>query len=166
MNDSLIPISSTEFSEYFDDIGNCKIYRLSQNDAELYWHSIFMDNSRSYFSLSDDNWFIRSNSHKIGEWINAYNSNSNIALSEILTKEISWQDDNIIRFCISSSCIFQTTWQCFNLHWSDFLAIDDDCPIVFSTTDTDSSICFRPIGDIVRSYCPNSRGQTLNLHLV
>jgi len=148
MNSSLIPISSTEFSEYFDNIGDCEIYLLSRNNAELYWRSIFTDKSRSYFSFSDDNWFIKSSSYKIGEWINAYNSSSNIILSDILTKEIFWQDDDIIRFCISSSCIFQTTWQCFNLHWSDFLAIDDDCPIVFSVTNINASIWFTPVGNI------------------
>jgi len=148
MNDSLIPVSSTEFSEYFENIGECEIYHLSKNDAELYWRSVFKDSSKSYFSMSDDNWFIKSDFLKIGEWIDAYNATSNIVLSDILTKRIFFKDDDIVRFCISSSCIFQTTWKYFNLYWSKFLAIDDDCSIVLSVKNTDSSILFAPIGDI------------------
>jgi len=148
MNDSLIPVLSTEFSEYFESIGECEIYLLSKNDAELYWRSVFKDLSKSYFSMSDDNWFIKSDFLKIGAWIDAYNATSNTELLDILTKRIFFKDDDIVRFCISSSCILQTTWRCFNLYWSSFLAIDDDCPIVLSVKKIDSSILFVPIGDI------------------
>jgi len=74
-----------------------------------------------------------------------------VVLSDILTKRIFFKDDDIVRFCISSSCIFQTTWKYFNLYWSKFLAIDDDCSIVLSVKNTDSSILFAPIGDIFSS---------------
>jgi len=150
MNDNLIPIASTEFSEYFDNVSDCEIYLLPEDDAKLYWSNIFMDKSTSYFNLSNDNWFIKSKTYKIGEWINAYNATSNILLSDILTEEISWQNNDMVRFCVSSYCIFQTTWKCFKLYWSDFLAVDDDCPIVLSLVNTDTSILFTPIGDVFK----------------
>ncbi len=105
----------------------------------------------SFFKLPDDNWIIRNESAIIGEWISSYNDDDAKPVSDMLNKNISWGGASIIKFLINRDVAFQVPWENFIEMWDDFIAIEDDCPLVVpSNPKRDGLLIFRPIGDIRR----------------
>jgi hypothetical protein len=72
-------------------------------------------------------------------------------VEELLRGVFDWQDNRIIRFYAKKKIVFQTRWCDFLNFWDEFLAIEDDCPIVIPENGSGKeAILFRPIGDIVK----------------
>lgn len=151
MADSSICVQDTDYCEYFENAGKNTIFLLSEEEAQNAWESEICTNSLSYFDLPDDCWVVAHASNSIGYWIEAYNSDDNAAVANLLLKNINWPDDTIIKFFAKKKIVFQAKWCDFLRFWDEFIAVEDDCPIIIPEGDFGKqALVFRPIGDILK----------------
>ena len=151
MSEDLICVQNIDYGEYFEKAGKGTVFLLSGETAEKIWDSEIYANSTSYFNLPDDCWVVSSKSSLIGNWIEAYNNDDNDAVEELLRRAIDWRDDVIIRFFAKKKIVFQTKWCDFLCYWDEFLAVEDDCPIILPKDNSrKEALVFRPIGDILK----------------
>ena len=150
-NKDMTPVLNTDYKEYFESAGAKNAYLLSKSKANDCWDEATESKVSSFFKLPDDNWIIRNESAIIGEWISSYNDDDAKPVSDMLNKNISWGGASIIKFLVNRDVAFQVPWENFIEMWDDFIAIEDDCPLVIpSNPKRDGLLIFRPIGDIRR----------------
>jgi len=151
---SLTPIEYTTFKECFEDIQPREVFLLGKEGANKLWQMRVDKNATSYFNLPDDSWVVASRNERLGTWIEAYNSDNNETVSDILKKEFSWSDDMKVWFCVSKEIVFETSWKIFLRHWDCFIAADEDCPILLGQEEsTEQALYFRAIGDMYKIGC-------------
>jgi hypothetical protein len=151
MADNLICVQDTDYGEYFDNVGKNIVFLLKEESAEKAWHSEVHATSSSYFNLPDDCWIVASKSDSIGNWMEAYNSDNNVAVEELLREALDWPDNAIVKFFAKKRIVFQTKWRDFLRYWDDFIAVEDDCPIIIpENCSGKEALVFRPIGDILK----------------
>ncbi|WP_062269767.1 DUF2947 family protein [Endozoicomonas arenosclerae] len=146
-----LPVERTRYREYFDSIPRNSIFLLDKGVSELFWDKEISNKGASYFKLPNDCWLVSGESDLIGSWLDFYNKSDNIPVSNILKSKFKWSDKETVRFCISKCIILESSWSVFLEFWDDFLAIDDDCPILIPSNPINrEAILFRPIGDILK----------------
>lgn len=151
MNDRLIPVQDSFYKEYFDDIDKTKIFLLKEEYANSAWADEIDSNSTSYFDLPNDCWIVKATSISIGDWIDAYNSDNNAIVANMLLSAIDWDEGEKIRFYVKKGIVFQAKWSDFLQFWDDFVAVEDDCPIVVSESSRQQqALIFRPVGDVIK----------------
>lgn len=149
MSNELIAVENSEYEDYFENIKSDSVFLLSKSLAIDTWEKIIDLGAASYFSLPDDHWIVKSESKAIGEWFDAYNNDKPFKVAKVLKKHTNWSLSSKVWYFISKKVSFETTWETFLLHWDDFLAIDDDCPIVVcDSIDIKEAIVFKPMGAI------------------
>jgi len=143
-----IEIMKSEYSDYFENIkASNTIFLYSKEFSKELWSNYFDENSKSYFSLDDENWLIKSNEFELGEWIDYFNDDNSELVKKHLQKSIDWELDDEVLFFISSLLSIQTTWEIFLNSWVSFLECDDDCPILINKSNKQKeAIIFKPIG--------------------
>jgi len=147
----LVCVQDTDYDEYFEHAGKNTVFLLEDGMAEKAWKCEIDANSSSYFDLPDDCWIITSKSYSLGRWMEAYNNDDNAAVEELLRDAVDWPDNTIINFFAKKKTIFQTRWCDFLHFWDEFIAVEDDCPIVISESGAGKeALLFRPIGDIIK----------------
>lgn len=115
------------------------------------WNKKIHQGSSSYFQLPDNNWVTANKLQSIGRWIEAYNNGNTTMVEKLLRKNVSWSDDEYVYFFAKSTIAFQMKWSYFLCFWDEFLAIEDDCPIiVLAENSKKEALLFRAIGDILR----------------
>lgn len=154
LDKSLIPIENTTFRDYFEDIQPREVFLLGKEDAKELWQTRIDENATSYFNLPDNSWVVTSRNEHLGTWIEAYNSDNNEAVSDILKKKFAWTIDMTVWFCVSKEIIFESSWGFFLKHWDCFIAIEEDCPILLGQEEpTEQALFFRAIGDMYKISC-------------
>lgn len=151
MSDEFTCVQDTDYGEYFENAGENTVFLLSQNMAERTWNSEVHASTSSYFDLPDDCWIIASKSVPIGRWMEAYNNDENPMVEKSLRASVDWSDDIFIKFFAKKTSVFRVKWKDFLHYWDEFIAVEDDCPIVIPENESHKeAILFRPIGDIVK----------------
>jgi hypothetical protein len=144
------PVEATTHKDFFDDVDENTIFVLDKDSASRLWVSAIDEKAPSYFRLSDQNWIISNSSIVIGRWKEAYNLDDNPYVAHLLQKKVKWQEDCIVRFYISKSIVLETKWEFFLEHWDDFLALEDDCPILIKEgEECVRALLFLANGDII-----------------
>lgn len=151
MSEELTCVQDTGYSEYFENAGRNTVYLLSENMAESAWNREVHVGTSSYFDLPDDCWIISSESLPIGRWMEAYNNDDNPVVEKLLRAAVDWSDDIFIKFFAKKKSVFRVRWKEFLHYWDEFIAVEDDCPIVIPENGSGKeAILFRSIGDIVK----------------
>jgi hypothetical protein len=144
------PVEATIHKEFFEDVDANTIIVLNKDSALRLWMCAIDEKAPSYFRLPDQNWIVSNNNNVVGEWREAYNLDDNLYVANLLQKKVNWTKDSTVRFYISKSIVLETKWDVFLKHWDDFLALEDDCPILIKEGDENArAILFRANGDIV-----------------
>jgi Protein of unknown function (DUF2947) len=147
----MIPVQDSFYSEYFERAKEKTIFLLNEEEAKCVWGNKIDRSSSSYFDLPDDCWLVANESISVGRWIEAYNSDDNVEFAGKLRAAVSWSDDTIIQFLAKNKIIFQAKWCDFLECWDEFIAAEDDCPIVIpQSNDVQEALLFRPIGDVLK----------------
>lgn len=147
----MICVQNTFFAYYFDKTGDDTVFLLSEAEAEKAWRAEIHAESTSYFNIPDKSWLVTTQSESLGRWEDAYNGDDNAVVEEILRGAIDWNDDDIVKFFVNIKTVFQTTWRDFLRLWDEFLAVDDDCPIVVPEGGSGKeAIIFTPMGEIIK----------------
>jgi len=151
MADDITCIQETEYGDYFEKAGKNTIFLLSKESAVNAWNFKVNSNSSSYFNLPDDCWIVANKSYSIGNWMEAYNSDDSGYVEGLLRSAVNWSDDAIIRFFVKKRIVFQASWCNFLRFWDEFIAVEDDCPIIIPVkSSAKEALVFRPIGDILK----------------
>ena len=151
MSEEFICVQDTDYREYFENAGINTVFLLSENMAESAWNREIHIGASSYFDLPDDCWIIASVAVPIGRWMEAYNNDNNLLVEKLLRAEVGWPDDIFIKFFAKKKIVFRARWKDFLHYWDEFIAVEDDCPIVIpEKSPNKEAILFRPIGDIVK----------------
>ena len=151
MADKLVCVQKTHLNEYFENSDKITIFLLDEKLAESAWKRNIHFDSSSFFDLPDDCWIITSKVVQVGHWMEAYNEGNDATVGKLLRKAVDWNDDFYIYFFAKKKIVFRTQWHNFLQHWDDFIAIEDDCPIVTPECDLcKEAIVFRPIGDFLK----------------
>ncbi len=149
--DELTSVLDSDYKDYFEGANSRDVYLLSKTCANAAWEEAIDSKAKSYFDLPDDNWVVTCNSTSIGDWMTSYNDDERKPVSKILRRNVNWPEDTIIHFFVNRDIVFQSTWFNFIEAWDDFIAVEDDCPMIVPTTGkTEGAILFRPIGDICK----------------
>ncbi len=144
-------VQDTSYGEFFENAGKNTVFLLIDEEAEKAWTSEVDANSSSYFDLPDDCWIITDKSNSIGSWMEAYNNDDNAAVERLLRASVDWPDDAVIKFFAKNKIVFQSRWCDFLRFWDEFIAAEDDCPIVIADNCSGKeALIFRPIGDIIK----------------
>ncbi len=153
MTNEMTCIKDTEFSQYFENATKNTIFRLEEESSEKAWDSEIHQGSSTFSLLPDNCWVVpKPNNISIGKWIEAYDNGNNFAVEEILRESFDWPDDTIIRYFLDRSFVLQVKWCDFLRYWDDFLALEDDCPIVIPQNGLrrNEAIIFDPSGYIFK----------------
>ncbi len=151
MDETLRCVLDTNYGDFFDDVSTNTVFMFSNEFSEHMWSRDIHQGSSSYFQLPDDNWIVTGKSQSIGHWIEPYNNGDNATVERLLRKNIDWPDDTVINFFARRKTVFQTKWRDFLCFWDDFLAIEDDCPILIPEGGSGKeALLFRAIGDILK----------------
>lgn len=144
-----VSVEKTVFKNCFEGIPPEKVFLLPKEDAYHFWEERVDSKATSYFNLSDDSWIITSEKEELGMWIEAYNNDDNDSVSDLLQKAFCWEENKPIWFCVSKEIIFQSSWCIFLKYWDCFIAAEDDCPILLSSSELEEqALLFRAIGDM------------------
>ena len=148
MNSQLVSVEKTDYEEYFEDIESDSIFLLNKASSLSTWKNA-IGMGASYFSLSIEHWIIKSKAVELGKWQTAYNDDKPFKVSKLLKKKLRWGLDEDVWYFISKNVVFQTKWSYFLLHWDDFLAVDDDCPIIMCESRIgEEALVFKPMGGL------------------
>lgn len=151
MIEDLICVQDTDYGEYFEKAGSNTVFLLGEKSAEAAWDSEVYGNASSYFNLPDDCWIVSGESNSIGDWMDSYNNDENSAVEKLLREAVDWSDDAIVRFFVKKKIVFQSNWRDFLRYWDEFLAIEDDCPILLPRCSyRKEALLFRSVGDIFK----------------
>lgn len=151
MSDKLVCVQSTDYYDYFESVKKNTVFLLNPHMAEMAWESEIYANSSSYFNLPDDCWIVASKSHLIGNWMVAYNNDDNASVERILRETVDWSDSTVIKFFVKNTIVFQAKWCDFLNYWDEFIAVEDDCPIIIPENGAGKeALLFRAIGDIIK----------------
>lgn len=151
MSKELICVQETGYADYFKKTLKNKVFLLDVKMAESAWDHAINIGTSSYFDLPNDCWLISSDSVRIGDWLEAYNDDDNYAVSKILRDSVNWPEDDFVNFFAKRKIVFKVKWKDFVLYWDDFIAIEDDCPIVIpENKKRKEAILFRPLGDVLK----------------
>ena len=151
MTNDLICVQDTVYDEYFENIERNTVFLLSGEAAERAWNLEVYPNSSSYFDLPDDCWIVAVQSRPIGQWLEAYNNDDNALVEELLRGALNWPDTTILKFFAKKKIVFQASWCDFLRWWDEFIAIEDDCPIIIPENGSGKeALVFRPVGDILK----------------
>ncbi|KZX01720.1 hypothetical protein JL49_04165 [Pseudoalteromonas luteoviolacea] len=144
------PVEATEHKDMFNDVGANTIFVMDKESAKNHWINAVDEKANSFFRLQDNNWLIAKNSAVIGAWRDAYNNDDNYYVSKLLNEHTRWEEESVVRFYVSKLIVLETKWKYFLKHWDDFLALEDDCPVLIQDGEEKSrALIFRANGDIV-----------------
>ena len=144
-------VLNSPYKDYFETAGASDVYLLSKSKANNFWDNAVEEKIDSFFKLPNDNWIVNSVSVKIGEWISAYNADEKKPVSQVLRKNIAWDESSTIWFLVNRDIAFQTTWNNFIELWDDFIAIEDDCPLILPNNPRkEGALIFSSIGHILK----------------
>ncbi len=141
-------VNKTEYADNFDGRLNEEIYQLSQSESLVIFTTMFGEIESSFYSFTENHWFVQADSQCVGRWIEAYNLDENSSVSLALKESVKWKEDADIYFCASRLIVFKTTWRNFVKNWDAFLACEDDCPILIQDLDQREAFMFTPMGEI------------------
>ena len=144
-----IPVESSDLSSYFEGIEPGDIYLIPGDKGAEVWESYIESPVTSYFKLPDDNWVSQAEMLEVGDWQTAYNADRNEDLVNQLEPYVNWKKSATVYFLAKKSLVLETTWGSFLSYWDCFLAIQDDCPIIFAKGSDYFGLMFRPVGDVV-----------------
>jgi|RhiMetdeSRZDD1v2_1073273.scaffolds.fasta_scaffold52333_2 DUF2947 family protein len=151
-----LPILESEYSEYFSDATVNSVFLLSINESQNIWNNNIDQKADSYFRLPDDNWLVVTEQIIIGDWKEDFNANKVQDVQQLLNRSVTWNDEDIVLFCIRKNKILETNWSEFKRLWINFILCEDDCPILINHQIKGCAILFRPIGDIAKiGQCKN-----------
>jgi hypothetical protein len=144
------PVQKTPFKDIFKNSMEEDVILLGDEKANKLWEEEIDPKASSYFYLPDDHWLISSPSFTIGEWLEAYNTDNNLFVETILRKNINYSKDSLLYFIARKNTIFLTKWSYFLKNWDEFIAVEDDCPILMLVDRKKRSniLVFKPLGDI------------------
>ncbi len=144
------PVEVTELNDIFDDVDVKTIFVLDKNSASNHWINAVDEKANSYFRLQDNNWLVANNNAVIGGWRDAYNNDDNYYVSKLLNQHVEWEEECLVRFYVSKLIVLETKWKYFLKHWDNFLALEDDSPVLIKDGEEKSrALIFRAGGDIV-----------------
>jgi hypothetical protein len=146
-----IPVRESIFKELFEDIGDREVTLLGDDEADAVWNFLVENTASSYFDLPDSSWVVLAPRHHLGRWIDAYNSDDRELIKRLLKQSLGWNDRDPVAFMAKKSTILRTNWSTFCDFWDDFLAVEDDCPLLMRMHGiSHQALLFRPVGDIVK----------------
>ncbi|WP_075090929.1 3' terminal RNA ribose 2'-O-methyltransferase Hen1 [Haloferula sp. BvORR071] len=123
------PSRSRRSEEFFSPEARTLVRELPPVEASEVCHLHLGGKARGYFSLPDGHWILRAESTLIGHWAEAYDTDSAADVAAALTA-LPWQENDTVYFFTGRSLVTESTWAAFVRHWMDFLAIEDDEPVV------------------------------------
>jgi DUF2947 family protein len=149
IGEELIPIRNTLFAELFDK-SSLDIFLLPGKCATRIWNQFVDDKADSYFRMGDSSWIVKAENERriIGEWMKSFNDENILPIETSLKRNINWQPQELVWFCVNKATVMETTWDTFTKKWISFLYCDDDCPIVINRRYLRECILFTPTGDI------------------
>lgn len=151
MSDEMTCVKDTHFVYYFDNIDKNTVFVLRDDLATDAWDREIHKGTTSYFRLPDNCWIISSKRDLVGYWVEAYNTENNAVVENFLRMAVDWPNDIFVIFFANGATAFRTTWRSFLRYWDEFIAIEDDCPILIPETGIrKEAIIFTPGGDILR----------------
>lgn len=151
MSDEMTCVKDTVNNYYFDKIEKNTVFLLRDDLAKEAWDRKIDKGSTSYFRLSKGCWITSDNREIVGHWVEAYNNDNNAIVEKFLRRTVDWVDDSFILFFPDGLTAFRTRWRSFLQFCDDFLAFEDDCPIVMLEPDGGrEAIVFAPTGYIIK----------------
>lgn len=146
-----ICVQDTDYGRCFQSVRKNTVFLLDEKLAASAWDHEVCAGSSSYFNLPDDCWLVFGKAVSIGRWMEAYNNDDNEILEQLLRAAVDWPDNTFIKFFAKKKIVFRTHWCDFLKHWDEFIAFEDDCPIVIPENFLNKeALLFRPIGDVIK----------------
>lgn len=146
-----ICVKKTIYRSFFEDVREDTVFLISAKWSEALWDKMIYQDKHSYFDLPNDCWTINGNKVRLGCWIDSYNHNNRDVI-EIIEDVVDWSDTDSTIFFVNRKLAFAARWRDFLEHWTSFIAIEDDCPIVMPEFGGDLRECiiFEPLGKVAK----------------
>lgn len=139
------------FSELFEDVGAHEVYLLSDEDAQRAWVNLVDEKASSYFDLPNSSWLVTGEISVVGSWLPFYNADDRQAGRALLEGAVDWKPRSEVLFLVKKTIVLQSTWASFCALWDNFLAVEDDCPMLIRTQDIRSqALLFQSLGTVLR----------------
>ena len=142
-------LESEFYSEYFSGLPADSIYLLSEEEAAGVWIEYIDEKANSFFRLPEDHWLLTTEQSFVAEWVKGYNEDNPVAVTDALSKQMTWKDDDTVLFCIDKSRMIEAKWYDFKRFWIHFIQCHDDAPVVINPSKKGCAILFRRT-DIVK----------------
>ncbi len=137
-----IKIGGSFYADMFDDVDSQHIFQLSVKHSERIWAAYIDKWAGTYFKLPGDNWLIKSEEYRIGEWVDDFNRRFSAGIRDTLAEAVAWADEDAVWFCANRSTIFECSWRNFRFNWINFLYCHDDAPIIVNAKYESCAIVF------------------------
>ena len=138
------------YKKYFAEVVLENIFFNTTEESSSLWHELIDPNANHYFELTSTSWLISAEKQCLTNWIESFNNGDYELVKSILSQNVIWNDDDEIVFFISSSISFSCTWKVFKENWSDFLSIDDECPVVINEINDNCILLFSVSGSLYK----------------
>lgn len=135
------------FQASFSAGARAVIRELTSEEATEVCKSHLGGKARGFFSLPDEHWIVGADCAIAGHWVEAYNADSPAEVATALTA-LPWQENDTVYFFTGRSLVTESTWGAFVNHWMDFLAAEDDAPIVMNLQRPWEALLFTSLGEI------------------
>lgn len=144
-------IKKTIYHSFFEDVTDNVVFWLSKSQSEALWDQMIYPHKHSYFDLPADCWIVQGDKTTLGFWMDSYHHNDG-NMFETIRAMVDWSDMEKMIFFVNRKVAFAATWQDFMQHWTSFIAVEDDCPIVMpeSGGDLRGCIIFEPLGKVAK----------------
>jgi hypothetical protein len=122
----------------------------SAEDASEIWKKNIDSIAKHFFAFDNNNWIISGKMNLLGNWLEIFNNRNYDKIANILSEQVDWKDNDEIVFCVSDTISFTCSWVVFKANWSDFLCINDECPIVINDNDVKNILLFEVSGRLLK----------------